>query len=401
MHRMTVKRVQQRLALITVVLATAMVVTGCVRQESTPTATPRGAVQMITSEVAPQETNSQTSSTRVTIVPMQPTTTALPTATLPLTQTELPQEITIESPPPGTVVGSPVVLTGRTSRFPLEGKLNYMFFDTSGTRIGAGAFDVNGTAGQPATFNVSLAFNLPAPGPIRAELYERNAAGVTISKASIDLYIAPPQAITIETPSTGSLVGSPVILTGRLARYPFEGVLGYRVLDTTGQQLGADSFPVSGTPGQPTTFNGAVTFDGLMDGGTIRVELFDQNPNDGVVAASSSIDLLVAPIQQAIVIGTPEPGTMVGSPVVITGQTARYPFDGKLVYRIVAANGAILGNGAFNVVGTPGQSTTFDASINFTLPRGGGLIRVELFDQNAATGVIVASTSVDLLYYAP
>jgi hypothetical protein len=316
--------------------------------------------------------------------------------------TEVPQSILIESPPSGTVVGSPVVLAGRTTRFPAGGKLGYEFFDANGTQIGVGTFNVDGSVGQPARFNASLIFNPPAAGgPIRAKLYDSDVAATTVVSTSIDLYVAPPQTITIESPPPGTVVANPVVITGRLARYPFVGKLGYRVVDSTGRELRTGTFLVDGTPGHPTTFNGSLSFDAPVDGGTIRVELFDQNPGDGVVAANASIQLDAAPIQQTIAIDTPPPGTVIGSPVVITGQTTRYPFDGKLGYRIVTSNGTPLGAGAFNVAGAPGQPTTFNASIAFSLPRGGGSLRIELFDQNAATGVIVASTSIELLYYVP
>jgi hypothetical protein len=201
-----------------------------------------------------------------------------------------------------------MILTGRTSNFPLHGKLYYRFFGASNAEIGSGTFNVNGTAGQPATFNVPLTFNLPPRGgPIRLVIYDRNAEGLAIGSTSVDLNVWPPQDITIESPADGALVGSPAILAGKLARYPFEGMLRYRVLDATGSEIGTDSFAVAGTPGQPTTFSGAVTFNGPVDGGPIRVELFDQNPADGSKADSASINLLVAPVQQTIIIETPPP----------------------------------------------------------------------------------------------
>src|SRR5205823_5216830 len=156
----------------------------------------------------------------------------------------------------------------------VDGKLNYQFSDAKGTQIGTGTFTVNGTAGQPSTFNASLTFNPPAAGgTVHVSLYDRNAAGVTLTSISIDLYVAPPQAITIETPAAGTVVGSPVVITGRLARYPFGGKLGYRVVETAGRQLGANTIPVSGTLGRPTTFSGSLIFD-APEGTTIRVELF-------------------------------------------------------------------------------------------------------------------------------
>ncbi|HET9223158.1 MAG TPA: Gmad2 immunoglobulin-like domain-containing protein, partial [Roseiflexaceae bacterium] len=297
------------------------------------------------------------------------------------------------------VVGSPVVLTGRTALVPPGGQLTYRVLDASGRQIGAGAFNVT-QAGDGATFNAPLTFQEPAGGgQIRAELTAPTLTGST--SASVDLVVAPPQQITIDTPPPGTFVGSPVVLTGRLARLPFDSNLKYRILDSQGRQLGAGLIPVSGAPGQPTSFNASLTFDTPLTGGAIRAELADQRAADGFVAARAAIDLQVAPAQQAIFIDTPPPGTLVGSPVVITGRTVVYPLDGNLAYQIFSANGIQLGVGAFNVVGAPGQSTTFNAQLFFNLPAGGGPIQVNLYDQNGATGAIVASAVISLQVAPP
>src|SRR6266487_2730771 len=58
--------------------------------------------------------------------------TALPTPTQPITPTALavatplgPQQIFIDAPPAGTLVGSPMQLKGRTQRMPVGGQLGY------------------------------------------------------------------------------------------------------------------------------------------------------------------------------------------------------------------------------------------------------------------------------------
>ncbi len=139
-----------------------------------------------------------------------------------------------------------------------------------------------------------------------------------------------PQVITIDTPP-GTPVGSPVVITGRTARWPKNGLLVYRIVNGAGQQLGAGSFPVFGTPGQAGSFNASLVFNVPWDGGPIRVDLFEQGDAAGAGAASASIDLAVEAQYQAITIDTPPPGTIVGSPMVITGRTARAPRDIALV----------------------------------------------------------------------
>jgi hypothetical protein len=323
-----------------------------------------------------------------------------PTSALFPPESVLPgQQIAIDTPPPGTVVGSPVVLTGRTALLPPGGQLTYRVLDAGGRQIGAGAFNTS-PAGQGATFSASLMFQEPpGGGQIRVELAA--PTGNSTTSASLDLYVAPPQQIIIDTPPPGTVVGSPVVLTGRLARLPFDSNLAYRILDSQGRQVGAGLIPVSGAPGQPTFFNASLTFDAPLNGGAIRAELSDERASDGFVAARASIDLRVAPAQQEIIFDTPPQGTVVGSPVVITGRTIRYPFDGNLAYQIFSANGIQLGVGAFNVSGTPGQSATFNAQLFFNLPPGGGPIQINLYDQNGATGAIVASAALNLQVAPP
>jgi hypothetical protein len=335
-----------------------------------------------------------------TAAPLPPTAGPTPTEALFPPESVLPgQQIFIDTPPPGTVVGSPVVLTGRTTLLPPGGQLTYRVLDASGRQIGAGAFNAS-PAGQEASFSASLLFQEPAGGGlIRAELMAPTTNGST--SASLDLYVAPPQQIFVDTPPPGTIVGSPVVLTGRLARLPFDSNLAYRIQDGQGRQIGAGLIPVSGVPGQPTFFNASLTFDAPLNGGAIRVDLTDERAADGLVVARASIDLRVAPAQQAIFIDTPPPGTIVGSPVVLTGRSVRYPFDGNLAYQFFDAGGVQIGVGAFNVQGAPGQSATFSAQLFFNLPRGGGPIQVNLYDQNGATGAIVASAAISLQVAAP
>ncbi|MFL5805279.1 MAG: Gmad2 immunoglobulin-like domain-containing protein [Roseiflexaceae bacterium] len=308
-----------------------------------------------------------------------------------------PQSIAIETPPRLTLVGSPVVITGRTARLPKDGQLNYRLVDRAGQELGAGTFPVSGAAGQPGSFNASLIFNLPQDGGIiRAELFERGAvAGAVAAVSAIDLAVdAQYQTITIETPARGTQVGSPMVLTGRAAREPHDSRLNYRVVNSSGQQLGAGTFPVSGAPGGPRGFNAELFFTLPINGDTIRTELFDWNAAINQSDAVTAIELYVAPLPQQIIIETPPPLTLVGSPVVINGRTTRFPFGGDLSYRITNANQQI-GAGSFQVVGQIDQPTAFDAQLTFQVPRDGGIIRVEIYDQSP-DGAVVAGSTIDL-----
>jgi hypothetical protein len=323
-----------------------------------------------------------------------PSPTANPTAIAPLT----PQAIFIDTPTSWTLVGSPVVITGRTARLPKNSLLDYRFTDSAGQQLGAGQLRVDGALSQPGSFTASLAFTLPRDGgPVRIELIDRgDAAGAQVN-AGLDMVVdAQYQSIAIDTPPAGTVVGSPVVLTGRTARSPYGGNLNYRVINSAGQQIGAGAFPVGGAQGYPRGYNAELFFDQPINGDSIRVELYDWNAASGVSEASQQINLQVLPIPQQIFLDTPPPGTIVGSPMVITGRTMRYPFNGSLHYRVTDGAGQQLGAGTFQVFGPVGQPTTFGPSLTFILPNDGGFVHLEVYDQNPVDGTIVASSGLDL-----
>jgi hypothetical protein len=293
------------------------------------------------------------------------------------------------------------VVTGRTTRFPFNGDLSYRITDGAGRQLGAGTFQVFGQVDQPTTFGPSLTFILPNDGGVvHLEVYDQNPEdGAIVASSGLDLdVLAQYQAIFIDTPAGGAQVGSPVVLTGHTNLYPTQGQLRYRVTNAAGQQIGAGSFPTDGGPGQRGSFVASLTFTEPPNGGNIHVEVLDQ-ANNGAAIASAPIELYVAPPPpQAIIFDTPPPGTQVGSPVVITGHTTRYPANGKLSYRVRDAAGNQIGAGQFDVVrdSAGGPSSSFNVALTFSEPRGGGNITVDIYVPSA--GGALASIS---LYVAP
>jgi hypothetical protein len=330
----------------------------------------------------------------------QPTAEPPAATAVPLPTAVQSQAITIDSPPPGTEVGSPMTITGRTTLWPFQGNLAYRVVDGANRQLGAGTFAVIGTAGQPATFNSSITFTLPSGGgPVRVEVYDQNATNnVVTASAALDVRVAVPQAIVIETPAPGTTVGSPVTITGRTARYPYQGNLAYRILGPNGAVLGQGVAPVSGGPGQPGRFNASIAFNLPQGGGAIQAEFTDQDAATGVVAGRATVPLTVAPpqpVQQQIFIDTPPRGTTVGSPVTITGRTARLPAGGQLSYLVRDLSGATLGSGSFPVTQS-GGGASFVASVPFTIRSGfSGDIFVAVIEYGQA-GAVVASTDVGL-----
>ena len=333
--------------------------------------------------------------------PVGPTPTSVPTTG------PQGQLLTITSPAPQTQVGSPMTITGNAARFPAPGSLDYRIVNANNQQLGAGSFAVSGAAGQGASFVAQLVFALPpGGGPIRLDVYERGSGnGQIAASTSLNLNVAGPaptagpQTITITSPAPQTQVGSPVTITGNTVRFPAQGRLQYRFLDSAGNQLGAGALPVSGSTGQPATFSASLVFNLPPGGGLVRFEVSDTSNN-----ASSALDLAVTPPatvvpQQRITISSPAPGTQVGSPVTITGSAANFPSDGNLDYRVVDAANRQIGGSTFPVSGGPGQAASFVAALTFTPPPNGGSVYVEISDR--ATGGAVLASSAVMLQVAP
>jgi hypothetical protein len=310
------------------------------------------------------------------------------------------QSITIDTPPPGTQVGSPMVLTGQLARTPSQNRLLYWVRNSSQQEIGSGSFDVFGEQGRPTSYAGELFFNLPFDGDtITAQIYEDPASGSNATSNPISLYVAPvPQQIQIDTPPPGTLVGSPMTLTGRTVRFPESGNLTYRVTNGGGGQIGGGSFAVGGTSGSGSQFNVQVSFSVPRDGGLIRVALIDQNTPNGPVESAIELDVLAQ--YQAIAIDSPPPGTVVGSPMTLTGRTNWFPSSGQLTYRVLDARNATIGSGAVPMAGAPGGRGSFNAQLTFAEPPNRGTIQVELTDQTSGGGV-VAQAVIQLNVAAP
>lgn len=328
-----------------------------------------------------------------------------PTEATPTTPPTAQQQIFIDTPPPQTVVGSPVVITGRTSLPATGSSLSYVLRDSVGGVLGQGSFPAPTSATGTGSFNAALSFNLPPNGGnIALEVFEPGAGGAPpVASARLELVVAPPQAIVIDSPPPGTQVGSPLVLTGRTARLPFQSNLSYRVLDANARELGRGVVPVTGSPTGPSNFNAPLSFALPPDGGRIVVELLDQNAANNQIAANAQIELNVAPQAQAIAIESPPPGTQVGSPMTITGRTVRMPINGQLSYRVFDRNGAPLGAGIFGVSGSQESGTRFNAQIAFSLPQGGGPISLELLEPDPANpnGPAIATQTLNLTVASP
>lgn len=342
--------------------------------------------------------------------------TAAPTAA-PLPTAVTQQAITIDTPPPGAEVGSPMTITGRTSMWPFQGRLAYRVVDPANRQLGAGSFPVSGSPGQPASFVASITFALPAAGgAIRVELSDEDSAtGTVAARASIDLNVSPPapaqQQIFIDSPPPGATVGSPMTVTGRARLYPQGGVLGFMVRGSGGAMLGGGNIPAARAADGSAVFNAAITFNLPPGGGDVTLLVGEPSPGSALIGAAE-LRLYVAttttpptavppptaaPAQQQIFIETPPPGTVVGSPLVITGRTTRNVNNGRLYYTIATDTNQILADGEFPV--PPSDAPSFNQQLFFDLPPQGGQITVRLFERDS--GGAPSATATIQLQVAP
>lgn len=309
----------------------------------------------------------------------------------------LPQRILIDSPPDDTLIGSPVTITGRAARAPQRNVLSYRFSNEQGNTIGSGDFLVGAPVDGQTSFVASIHFTLPPQGgPVRVVIFEQAENGAELGLAVRTLFVARPQSIRIVAPTPGAVASSPLAVEGELGRLPSDGRLVYRVTASDGRQVGQGTFPVQGTPGRPTRFRAALPFDASPEGDRIQLLIFDQNQATGEIAGQASVTLGVAPQPQRILIDTPAANAYIGTPVVLTGRTVRYPASGVLGYAVYDGSGAQVGGGVFPVGGSLAVGSTFTASFGFRYPFQGGPIRVDLYDQDQATGVFRATATLNL-----
>lgn len=357
------------------------------------------------------------------ITPLPGTTTLPGMATAQVTLSpQSGQFITIESPAPGTQVGSPVVVTGRTTRPPAQARLLYRMMDANERQIGAGTIPVSAGADGVPRFNASLSFTVPtAGGAIRIDLADQADGAATPSGvASLALTVAAPnsnsQQITFSSPTANTAVNSPVVISGRTTRMPFQNNLSYTIRDNAGRMLASG---LIGVDGSPPSFNVALPFEAPAPGTAITIELLDQDADTGNTVARASLPLFYAtlpqptaaaptvtavtatavtataqPATQVITIETPASNTTVGSPMTITGRVAVTPNNGRLFYRVLDANNSLLGENSF-AIGTNQQALAFNVALTFNLPQNAGTIVLELTDRDA-NGSVRARTVLSL-----
>lgn len=337
--------------------------------------------------------------------------------------TQATQTIIITSPLPGTFVGSPMTVTGRTTVFPFEANLNYRVTDAASKEIGSGFITVSGEMGQPSTFNAPVIFAPPATAQeITLAIFEIDAAtGAERGTATVKLRVAGAEELT----TSGWKLAS--IGENRSLKPVLEGTEITLVANSDGALAGSAGC---------NTYRGSFTLDGakltvsplattrklcedavmqqeqtylaaLQAADSARIQdgrlLITYNKGTSLLA----YDRVDAPAQtkpapqqpiptQTITFTSPAPNAWVGTPFIITGRTSKFPFEGNLVYRVTDAAGAEIGAGNFQVDNECCGPSTFKAGIFFIPPPAGGPISLEVYEIDAATGAKAGSSSLAL-----
>ncbi len=99
------------------------------------------------------------------------------------------------------------------------------------------------------------------------------------------------RTITIDVPTAGSDVSSPMPLSGSVTVAPFENNLVVNLFDASGTQVSAGPLAVTAAEmGGPGTFDTTVDLAAAsVPSGLVRVEVVDTSPADGSILALATV----------------------------------------------------------------------------------------------------------------
>jgi hypothetical protein len=172
-------------------------------------------------------------------------------------------------------------------------------------------------------------------------------------------------AITVESPSIGQQVSSPIRVSG--TANVFEGTVNVRVLDANQHKL-AETFTTA-TCGSGCRGDYSASLRYHVDHQqTGYVSVFDYSAQDGSMENTVTIPVILSasndpPSSPAIVVNSPKSGSEVSSPVTVSGTAD--VFEAQLRIRILDESGHVLADVPVHASCGTGCRGTFSAKISF------------------------------------
>jgi len=131
----------------------------------------------------------------------------------------------------------------------------------------------------------------PSQPQTRIYAYRPGGFGLVLVSVSSQTADGKQRMITIDLPTPGSEVTSPMTLKGSVTIAPFENNLAVNLYDASGTQVSAGPLAVSAAEmGGPGTFETQIDLAAAsVPAGEVRVEVVDQSPADGSIHALAAV----------------------------------------------------------------------------------------------------------------
>jgi len=125
-----------------------------------------------------------------------------------------------------------------------------------------------------------------------SETFRLTGSDLVVDRVTSKTPLGQERAITIESPQYGTLVSSPVGVTGSETIAPFENNLVFRVYDEGRRQLSEGYITVTAAePGGPATFETVIDVSAVPSGQAFWLEILDISAADGSTLALAAVQL--------------------------------------------------------------------------------------------------------------
>ncbi|HYF61604.1 MAG TPA: Gmad2 immunoglobulin-like domain-containing protein, partial [Herpetosiphonaceae bacterium] len=150
----------------------------------------------------------------------------------------------------------------------------------------------------PATQEAFPPTEAPAPSQIPAEAPTSSAPSPSPTEAPT-VAVPPTEApveleIALAAPAAGTVIESPVRISGRATLSPFEQNFGVAIYDSEGNQIGGGGITGVGEYGQPSDFDGEIEFTAPATARPGKIVVFVDSPKDGAIISQAEVQVRLA-----------------------------------------------------------------------------------------------------------